>query len=99
MIFKTDKDRVNAYRNTFSTLEDTRVMVDILGTLGFWETTTREGLTPVEQNVLNLYAKKILMRCAGEKFGTIVSRALMPRVLVPNTVKRKRIRVKGNEND
>ena len=74
MIFQSDKDREIAYRNAFGT--DPRVLVDILGILGFWETSGIEGLTPIEQNVLNLYAKKILMRAAGEEFGTIVARTL-----------------------
>jgi hypothetical protein len=63
MIFKTEKDRQNAYHNTFSSNEGRLVLVDILGTLGFWDTITGEGLTEVEQNVLNLHAKKILERC------------------------------------
>ena len=76
MMFKTSKDREIAYRNTFASLEQKRVLVDILGTLGFFETTIPEGMTPAEQNVLNLRAKKILMLAAGEEFGTIVSSAL-----------------------
>jgi len=63
VIFKTTKDRELAYKNLFSTLEGRMVLVDILGVLGFFDTRTGEGLTEVEQNVLNLYAKKILERC------------------------------------
>lgn len=63
MIFKTERDRNSAYYNTFSSNEGRMVLVDILGTLGFWDTITGEGLTEVEQNVLNLHAKKILERC------------------------------------
>ena len=63
MIFKTEKDRMFAYRNTFASPQSRQVLVDILGTLGFFDTKTGEGLTEVEQNVLNLYAKKILERC------------------------------------
>lgn len=63
MIFKTEKDRKNAYHNTFSSNEGRMVLVDILGTLGFWDTIIGEGLSEVEQNVLNLHAKKILERC------------------------------------
>ena len=73
MMFKTSKDREIAYRNTFASLDGKRVLVDILGTLSFFETTLREDMTPVEQNVLNLRAKKILMLAAGEEFGTIVN--------------------------
>lgn len=77
MIFKNDKDRTNAYRNTFGTNQGRRVLVDILGMLGFFKTNIPEGLTPVEVNVLNLYAKKILMLAAGEEFGTIVTNMLV----------------------
>ena len=63
MIFKTEKDRKNAYHNTFSSNEGRMVLVDILGVLGFWDTETSENLTIAEQNVLNLHAKKILERC------------------------------------
>ena len=63
MIFKTDKDRMIAYKNTFSSNEGRMVLVDILGTLGFFDTTTSEALSVAEQNVLNLHAKKILERC------------------------------------
>lgn len=80
MIFKTEKDQHNTYTNLFSTLEGRMVLVDILATLGFWETDAIEGLTPVEQNVLNLYAKKILMRAAGDDFGKILDRVLVPKV-------------------
>lgn len=45
------------------------VLVDILGTLGFWDTMTSENLTEAEQNVLNLHAKKILERCGFWKPG------------------------------
>lgn len=45
------------------------VLVDILGTLGFWDTVTSENLSEVEQNVLNLHAKKILERCGFWKPG------------------------------
>lgn len=37
--------------------------MDILGVLGFWDTIATPGLTEIEQNVLNLHAKKILERC------------------------------------
>lgn len=63
MIFKTEKDRKMAYHNTFSSNEGRMVLVDILGTLGFWDTTTSEALNEIEQNALNLHAKKILERC------------------------------------
>lgn len=65
MIFKADKARERAYRNAFSNAQNIEVLVDILGTLGFWDTfeKTGEGLTPVERNVLNLSAKKILEKC------------------------------------
>lgn len=63
MIFKTEKDRELAYRNTFSTIQGQMVLVDILGVLGFFDTRTGDGLTEVEQNILNLYAKKILEQC------------------------------------
>ncbi len=76
MIFKTEKDKTNAFRNTFGTTQGRMVLVEILGMLEFFETNVREGMTPVEQNVLNLYAKKILMLAAGEEFGTIVNSAL-----------------------
>ncbi len=76
MMFKTSKDREIAYRNTFTSLDGKRVLVDILGTLGFFETTIPEDMTPAEQNILNLRAKKILMLAAGEEFGTIVNSAL-----------------------
>jgi len=64
MIFKTEKDRMLAYKNTFSSIRDMMVLVDILGVLGLWDTEIREGLTMAEQNLLNLHAKKIL-----ERFG------------------------------
>ena len=76
MIFKDPKAREIAYRNTFTSLDGKRVLVDILGTLGFFETTIPEDMTPAEQNILNLRAKKILMLAAGEEFGTIVNSAL-----------------------
>ncbi len=76
MMFKDSKAREIAYRNTFASLEQRQVLVDILGMLGFFETTIPEGMTPAEQNVLNLRAKKILMLAAGEEFGTIVNTAL-----------------------
>jgi len=63
MIFKTERDRQLAYKNTFSSMQGRWVLVDILGTLGFWDTIISEGLSEVEQNVLNLHAKKILERC------------------------------------
>ena len=63
MIFKTEQDRMMAYKNLFSSLEGRMVLVDILGALGFFDTITGEDLTVVEQNVLNLHAKKILERC------------------------------------
>jgi len=49
------------------------VLVDILGTLGFWDTMTSEGLSEVEQNVLNLHAKKILERCGFWKPGNYIA--------------------------
>lgn len=64
MIFKTEKDRMLAYKNTFASIEDMMVLVDILGVLGLWDTLTSENLSAAEQNVLNLHAKKIL-----ERFG------------------------------
>ena len=73
MMFKDQKDREIAYRNTFASLAGKRVLVDILGTLGFFETKITDDLTPAEQNILNLKAKKILMLAAGEEFGTIVN--------------------------
>lgn len=76
MIFKTEKDRINSYRNVFSSNEGRMVLVDILATLGFWEIDALKHLTVVEQNILNLYAKKILMRSAGEEFGMIVANML-----------------------
>lgn len=63
------KSRRMAYHNVFSSNEGRMVLVDILGTLGFWDTITGEGLTEVEQNVLNLHAKKILERCGFWKPG------------------------------
>ena len=63
MIFKTEKDRHNAHHNVFSSNEGRRVLVDILGTLGFWDTGPLTGLTESEQGVLNRHAKKLLERC------------------------------------
>jgi hypothetical protein len=63
MIFKTEKDRITAYRNAFSTIEGLMVLVDILGTLGFWDTIRPPNLSPEEYNALSLCAKKILGRC------------------------------------
>lgn len=65
MIFKTDRDRNQAYRNTFTSGDGPRVLVDILGTLGFWNTfaKTSDTLTPAEQNILSLSAKQILEKC------------------------------------
>jgi len=79
MIFKTEKDRINACHNTFSSIENRMVLVDILGVLGFWDTEISEGVTEAEQNVLNLHAKKILERCGFWKpsnYLTIVSNML-----------------------
>lgn len=79
MIFKTKKDRQVAYQNTFSTSQDIQVLVDILGTLGFFDTITGEGLTVAEQNCLNLHAKKILERCGfwqPKNYEAIVSSML-----------------------
>ena len=72
MMFKDLKAREIAYHNTFASLEQRQVLVDILGVLGFFQTTITEDMTPAEQNILNLRAKKILMLAAGEEFGTIV---------------------------
>lgn len=69
MIFKTEKDRHTAYKNTFSNNQALRVLVDILGTLGFWDTIQPPGLTAEEHNVLSLHAKKILERCGFWKPG------------------------------
>lgn len=63
MVFKTERDRNNAYRNTFASNQDQMVLVDILGTLGFWDTIGSANLSAEEQNALNLHAKKILERC------------------------------------
>ena len=79
MIFKTERDRVSAYHNTFSSIEGRQVLVDILGQLGFFDTIIGEGLTEVEQNVLNLHAKKILERCGfwqEKNYETIVANML-----------------------
>lgn len=88
MIFKTDKDRRMAYRNVFSSNEGRMVLVDILGTLGFWDTMTSEGLTEVEQNVLNLHAKKILERCGFWKPSNYI--AMVANMLGLPTPKKKR---------
>lgn len=79
MIFKTEKDRHFAYRSTFSSIENLMVLVDILGVLGFFDTGINEGLTEVEQNALNLHAKKILERCGfwkPENYQAIVANML-----------------------
>ncbi len=79
MIFKTDKDRNQAYRNTFITPQSVPVLVDILGTLGFWDTSASKALTPEEQNVLNIHAKKILEKCGfwkPENYSVIMANML-----------------------
>lgn len=65
MIFKTDKERERAYRNAFSNPQNIEVLVDILGELRFWNTFEKanDPLTPVERNILNLSAKRILEKC------------------------------------
>lgn len=63
MIFKTEKDKQLAYRNAFAPIQNRRVLVDILGTLGFWDVDRMGGLTEAEQNVLQRHAKKILANC------------------------------------
>jgi hypothetical protein len=62
VIFKTEKDRRNAYRNAFAPLAGKQVLVDILDCLHFWDTTVSPNLSEIEQNALNLAAKKILVR-------------------------------------
>ena len=69
MIFKSDTDRKVAYHNTFSTGDGVRVLVDILGTLGFFDTSASDALSVEEQNILNLYSKRILERCGFWKPG------------------------------
>lgn len=76
MVFKTEKDRHNAYKNTFSTNEGKMVLVDILGVLGFWDTVIPPGLSETEHNVLELHAKKILDRCGLWKPENIVGNML-----------------------
>ena len=69
MIFKNDTDRKTAYYNTFVSGDGVRVLVDILGTLGFFDTYASKALSAEEQNALNLHAKKILERCGFWKPG------------------------------
>lgn len=84
MIFKTDKntdaeaerDRRNAYRNVLSTNEGKMVLVDILGTLGFWDTVIPPRVSETEHNILNLHAKKILDKCGFWKPENIVGNML-----------------------
>ena len=76
MVFKTEKDRNNAYHNTFSTNEGKMVLVDILGMLGFWDTIQSQNLSEVEHHVLSLYAKKILNRCGFWQSENIVGNML-----------------------
>lgn len=79
MVFKNEKDRLVAYKNTFASGQDIQVLVDILGTLGFWDTIQSSGLSEVEQNALNLHAKKILERCGfwkPENYQTILANML-----------------------
>ena len=88
MIFKTEKDRQFAYKNTFSTNEGKQVLVDILGTLGFFDTEIGEGLTEAEQNILNLHAKKILERCGFWKPGNYMAITGSMLGLIPQRKKR-----------
>lgn len=76
MIFKTDKDRNNAYRNAFSSNEGKMVLVDILDVLHFWDTVMPPSLSEVEQNALNLCAKNILARAGFWKSENIVGNML-----------------------
>ena len=79
MIFKTEKDRNIAYRNVFSSNEGRMVLIDILGALGFWDTVIPPNITDVEHNVLNLHAKKILVRCGLWKPENIVGNMMKTR--------------------
>lgn len=81
MIFKTDKDRNNVYRNTFSSNEGKMVLVDILDVLHFWDTVMPPNLSEVEQNALNLCAKKILAQAGFWKSENIVGNMLKTRKL------------------
>ena len=54
MIFKTDKDRNNVYRNILSTNEGKMMLIDILDVLHFWDTAMPPTLSEVEVNILNL---------------------------------------------
>lgn len=76
MIFKTDKDRNNAYRNTFFSNEGKLVLVDILDVLHFWDTVMPPSLSEVEQNALNLCAKNILARAGFWESENIVGTML-----------------------
>ena len=78
MIFKTEKDRNIAYRNTFASNEDRMVLIDILGALGFWDTVIPPNITDVEHNVLNLHAKKILARCGFWKAENVSIKMTKP---------------------
>lgn len=80
MIFKSEKDRNNAYKNTFSTNEGRLVLIDILDVLHFWDTVVAPNLSEIEQNALNLHAKKMLVRCGFWK----------PKNIVGNMLKRKK---------
>lgn len=79
MIFKTEKDQKNAYHNAFTPLEGKRVLVDILDCLHFWDTTVPPNLSEIEQNVLNLAAKKILVRAGFWESENIVGNMLKPK--------------------
>ena len=52
------------------------VLVDILDVLHFWDTVSAPNLSGVEQNALNLCAKKILARCGFWKSENIVGNML-----------------------
>ena len=62
MIFKTEKDREQAYKNLFSSVQGKMVLVDVLDALHFWDTVMPPNLTEVELNAFNMCAKKILAR-------------------------------------